>query len=49
MGELAGTEDFEEEQAYADRLNASIARGLCKCDNPTLHLDIQHEGETDGS
>ncbi len=32
MGELSGTEDFEEEQAYADRLNKAIERGM----NPWL-------------
>lgn len=30
MGELAGTEDFDEEQAYMDRLDAAVKRGLCK-------------------
>lgn len=30
MGELSGTEDFEEEQAYMDRLDAAVKRGLCK-------------------
>jgi|HubBroStandDraft_2_1064218.scaffolds.fasta_scaffold1275631_3 hypothetical protein len=41
MGELAGTEDFEEEQAYADRLDAAVQK-LCTCGAPTLHLPSQH-------
>jgi hypothetical protein len=42
MGELAGTEDFEEEQAYLDRLDKAIVQGLCKCGVPTAHLPSQH-------
>lgn len=42
MGELAGTEDFEEEQAYMDQLDAAVTRGLCKCSVPTAHLPGEH-------
>lgn len=45
MGELAGNEDFDEEQAYMDRLEAAVAPVLCKCGVPTVHLESQHEGE----